>query len=54
MVEKIPIEWEVTVGQSILEMLPVARKPDQEVLKVLQDTVDFLKQSLQGNPSPLT
>ena len=52
MVEKIPIEWEVTVGQSILEMLPVARKPDQEVLKVLQDAVDFLKQSLQGNPSP--
>ncbi len=52
MVENIPIEWEVTVGQSILEMLPVARKPDQEVLKVLQDTVDFLKQSLQGNPSP--
>ena len=49
MVEKIPIEWEVTVGQSILKMLPVAQKPDPEVLKVLQGTVDFLKQSLPGN-----
>jgi len=53
MVEKIPIEWEVTVGQSILNMLPVAQKPDPEVLKVLQDTVDFLKQSLPGNPYDL-
>ena len=53
MVEKIPIEWEVTVGQSILKMLPVAQKPDPEVLKVLQDTVDFLKQSLPGNPYDL-
>ena len=53
MVEKIPIEWEVTVGQSILKMLPVVQKPDQEVIKVLQDTVDFLKQSLPGNPYDL-
>ena len=53
MVEKIPIEWEVTVGQSILKMLPVAQKPDPEVLKVLQDTVDFLKQSLPANPYDL-
>ena len=53
MVEKIPIEWEVTAGQSILKMLPVAQKPDPEVLKVLQDTVDFLKQSLSGNPYDL-
>ena len=53
MVEKIPIEWEVTVGQSILKILPVAQKPDPEVLKVLQDTVDFLKQSLPGNPYDL-
>ena len=53
MVEKIPIEWEVTVGQSILKMLPVAQKPDPEVLKVLQGTVDFLKQSLPGNPYEL-
>ena len=45
MVEKIPIEWEVTVGQSILKMFPVVQKPDQEVIKVLQDTVDILKQS---------
>ncbi len=53
MVEKIPIEWEVTVGQSILKMFPVVQKPDQEVIKVLQDTVDFLKQSLPGNPYDL-
>ena len=53
MVEKIPIEWEVTVGQSILKMLPVAQKPDPEVLKVLQDTVDFLKESLPGKPYDL-
>ena len=52
MVEKIPIEWEVTVGQSILKMFPVVQKPDQEVIKVLQDTVDILKQSLQGTPPP--
>ena len=53
MVEKIPIEWEVTVGQAILKMLLVAQKPDPEVLKVLQDTVDFLKESLPGNPYDL-
>ena len=53
MVEKIPIEWEVTVGQSILKMLPMAQKPDPEGLKVLQDTVDILKQSLSGNPYDL-
>ncbi len=52
MVEKIPIEWEVTVGQTILKMFPVVQKPDQEVIKVLQDTVDILKQSLQGTPPP--
>jgi predicted Zn-dependent protease len=33
-------------------MFPVVQKPDQEVIKVLQDTVDILKQSLQGTPPP--
>ena len=49
MVDKIPVEWEVTVGQSILKMLPVAQKPDPEILKVLQDTIDLLEQSVKGN-----
>ena len=49
MVDKIPVEWEVTVGQSILKMLPVAQKPDPEVRKVLQDTVDLLEQSVKGD-----
>ena len=52
MVEKIPIEWEVTMGQSILKMLPVEQDPDKKILTVLQDTVDLLKQSLDGKPPP--
>ena len=44
MVDKIPVEWEIVLGQSILNMLPVEKKPDPEVLAVLQDTVDLLKQ----------
>lgn len=48
MVKKIPVEWEVTLGQSILTMLPLEQKPDQKVLAVLQDTVDLLEQSVEG------
>ena len=50
MIAKIPVEWEVTVGQSILNMLPVERKPDPAVMAVLQETVDFLEMSVPGNP----
>lgn len=49
MIDKIPVEWEVTLGRSILKMLPLEKKPDQKVLAVLQDTVDFLEQSVEGN-----
>jgi Zn-dependent protease with chaperone function len=49
MMDKIPVEWEVTLGQSILKMLPVEQKPNQKVLMVLQDTVDLLEQSVEGN-----
>jgi beta-barrel assembly-enhancing protease len=49
MVDKIPIEWELVVGQSILSMLPVEKEPDEEVLKVLQDTVELLEQAVEGN-----
>lgn len=49
MVDKIPIEWEVTLGQSILKMLPLEQKPDQKVLAVLQGTVDLLERSVDGN-----
>jgi Zn-dependent protease with chaperone function len=48
-VDKIPVEWEVTLGQSILEMLPIERKPDQKVLVVLQDIVGLLEKSIEGN-----
>ena len=49
MVAKIPVEWEVTIGQSILNILPVEEKPDPNVLSVLQDTVDLLGESVQGD-----
>ena len=49
MIEKIPVRWEVTVGQSILGMLPVEKEPDQRVLSVLQDTLDLLEQSVEGD-----
>jgi beta-barrel assembly-enhancing protease len=49
MVDKIPVTWEVSMGQSILKMLPVEQKPDPKVLKVLQNTVDLLEQSVEGN-----
>jgi len=48
-VDKIPVEWEVTLGQSILERLPIERKPDQKVLVVLQDIVGLLEKSIEGN-----
>ncbi len=48
MVEKVPVEWEVILGQSILKMLPLAKEPDQKILMVLQDTVDLLEQSVEG------
>ncbi len=49
MIDEIPVEWEVTLGQSILKMLPLEQKPDQKVLAVLQDTVNLLEQSVEGN-----
>lgn len=47
-IDKIPVEWEVTLGQSILKILPLEQKPVQKVLTVLQDTVDLLEQSIEG------
>ena len=44
MVDKIPVEWEMVLGQAILSMLPVEEEPDPEVLAILQGTVDLLKQ----------
>lgn len=52
MVDKIPVEWEVTLGESILKMMPVEKNPDERVISVLQDTVDLLKLSLEGEPTP--
>ena len=49
MIDNMPVEWEVTLGQSILKILPLEQKPDQKVLAVLQDTVDLLEQSVEGN-----
>jgi len=49
MVDKIPVAWEVSLGQSILKVLPVEQKPDAKVIKILQDTVDLLEQSVEGN-----
>jgi beta-barrel assembly-enhancing protease len=50
MVEKIPVQWEVTLGQSLLDILPIKKNPDQKIIMVLQDTVDLLVHS--GSPSP--
>ena len=52
MVDKIPMEWEVTVGQSILNLLPLDKEPNQEMLTVLQDTVDLLIQSKERGSTP--
>jgi beta-barrel assembly-enhancing protease len=49
MVDKVPIEWEVTVGQSILNMLPIEKEPDKEVITILQDTVNLLGKFVEGN-----
>ena len=48
MVEKIPVELEVILGQSMLNMLPLLQEPDKKILMVLQDTVDLLEQSVEG------
>lgn len=49
MVDKIPVEWEVSLGQAILRVLPVEQEPDPKIIKVLQDTVDLLEQSIEGH-----
>lgn len=55
MVNKIPVEWEDAVGQSILKVLPIDRNPDKKVLNVLQDTIDLLGKFVEGNqPYDLT
>lgn len=48
LIDEIPVEWEVTLGQSILKILPLEQNPNQKVLTVLQDTVDLLEQSVEG------
>jgi beta-barrel assembly-enhancing protease len=50
MISKIPAEWEVAVGQSILNMLPVEQEPDPTVIAILQETVELLAKSVPGNP----
>ena len=48
-IDRIPVEWEVTLGQSILKMFPLEQKPNQKILAVLQDTVALLEPSVEGN-----
>ncbi|MBT6346515.1 MAG: M48 family metallopeptidase [Nitrospina sp.] len=49
MVEKIPVEWEVTVGQTLLDLLPIDQEPDPGVIAILQETVERLEKAVPGS-----
>jgi len=44
-VDKIPVEWEETLGDAVLSALPVEKNPDPKVMAVLTDILRLLKQS---------
>mgnify|MGYP006426569909 CR=1 FL=1 len=44
-VDKIPIEWEETLGNAVLSTFPVEKNPDPKVIALLTDILRLLKQS---------
>lgn len=44
-VDKIPVEWEETLGDAVLSAFPIEKNPDPKVLKLLTDILRLLKQS---------
>ena len=43
--DKIPLEWEETIGDAVLSTFPVEKNPDPRVMALLTDTLRLLKQS---------
>jgi beta-barrel assembly-enhancing protease len=50
-VDKIPVEWEETLGDAILSTLPVEKNPDPKLIALLTDILRLLKQS-KGEETP--
>jgi beta-barrel assembly-enhancing protease len=44
-VDKISVEWEETIGDTVLSNFPVEKNPDPRVMALLTDTLLLLKQS---------
>jgi len=44
-VDKIPVEWEETLGDAVLSAFPVDKNPDPKVMALLTDILRLLKQS---------
>jgi beta-barrel assembly-enhancing protease len=45
LVDKIPVEWEETLGDGVLSAFPVEKNPDPKVMALLTDILRLLKQS---------
>ena len=45
LVDKIPLEWEETIGNTVLSAFPVEKNPDTRVMALLTDILRLLKQS---------
>jgi beta-barrel assembly-enhancing protease len=45
LVDKIPVEWEETLGDGVLSAFPVEKNPDPKVIALLADILRLLKQS---------
>ncbi len=53
-VEKIPVEWEETLGDMVLSAFPVDPDPDPKIIQLLQNIIRLLKQSVpEGTPYDL-
>jgi beta-barrel assembly-enhancing protease len=50
-VDKIPVQWEETLGDAILSTFPVEKNPDTELIALLTDILRLLKQS-KGEETP--
>jgi beta-barrel assembly-enhancing protease len=44
-VDKIPVEWEETLGDAVLSTFPIEKTPDPKVIALLTDILRHLKQS---------
>ncbi len=48
---KIPVEWEETLGDAVLSAFPIEKNPDPKVISLLQNILRLLKQS-RPEPTP--